>query len=173
MGLEEIKKLIDGDPNVLIKKAEDLGMDFSGLSKDIAKEMVKKEFSITDDQFDSVDFIFWISYFVERTAEDLIIYPEVSSGSRKKAIGVLVNKLHFGEKIKVIEELYIGEKNEFVKLMRKVQDMRNDIAHGRFADLNYGGYNLSDNRARLKLIANLRDVLLKKNGNKDVEVGKN
>ena len=41
--------------------------------------------------------------------------------------------------------------------------MRNKIAHGRFDDLNYGGYDLSNNRARLKLIANLRDTLLKKN----------
>ncbi len=170
MNIEEIKKLIDGDPDALIEKAQNLGIDFSDLQKDIAKEMVRKRFSLTDDQFEAVDFIFWIAYFVEREAEDLIVYPEVQIGARKKAMEVLINKLHFGDKIKVIEELYTDKKDELVKLMRKIQDMRNDIAHGRFENLNYGGYNLSDNRAKLKLIANLRDVMLKKYHNKDKEV---
>ncbi len=163
MDIEEIKKLVDGDPDTLIKKAEELGVDLDGLNKDIAREMVKKRFSLTSDQFEAVDFIFWIAYFVEREAEDLIIYPETQIGARKEATEALVSKLHFGDKIKVIEELYTGRKDEFIKLMRKIQNMRNDIAHGRFEDLNYGGYSLSDNRARIKLIANLRDVLLKKN----------
>jgi hypothetical protein len=163
MDIEDIKKLVDGDPDALIKKAEELGVDFSDLNKDIAREMVKKRFSLTKGQFEAVDFVFWIAYFVEREAEDLIIYPEVQIGARQKAMEALVNKLHFGDKIKIIEELYTGKKDNFVKLMRKIQDMRNDVAHGRFDNLNYGGYNLSDNRGKMKLIANLRDTLLKKN----------
>lgn len=163
MDIEEIKKLVNGDPDILIKKAGEMGIDFSGLNKDIAKEIVRKRFSLTEDQFEAVDFIFWIAYFVEREAGDLIVYPEVQIGARKEAMEALVGKLHFGDKIKVIEELYTGKKDEFIKLMRKIQDMRNDIAHGRFENLNYGEYSLSDNRARLKLIANLRDALLKKN----------
>lgn len=74
----------------------------------------------------------------------------------------IVNKLHFGDKIKVIEELYTGKNDALIKLMRKIQDMRNDISHGRFDDLTYGGYHLSDNRGKFKLLANLRDVFLKK-----------
>ena len=49
---------------------------------------------------------------------------------------VMVGKLHFGDKIGIIEELYSGKKNNFIKLMRKIQNMRNDVAHGRFDDLN-------------------------------------
>jgi len=163
MYIEDIKKLIDGNPDTLIKKAEELGVDFKGLDKDIAKEIAKKRYSITENQFEAVDFIFWIAYFVERTAEELIIYPEVQIGARKEAMEVLVGKLNFGGKIKVIEELYTGKKDPFIKLMKEVQALRNNIAHGRFNNLNYGGYDLSDNRARIKLIANLRDTLLKKN----------
>jgi hypothetical protein len=163
MNIEEIKKLIDGDPDVLIEKAKSLGIDLSGFPKDIAKKMVRERYSLTDDQFEAVDFIFWIAYFVEREAEELIVYPEVQIGARREAMEALINKLHFGDKIKIIEELYTDKKDKFIKLMRKIQDMRNDIAHGRFEDLNYGGYNLSDSRARIKLIANLRDVMLRKN----------
>ncbi|MFZ4500537.1 MAG: hypothetical protein ACOYMZ_03555 [Minisyncoccia bacterium] len=162
MTIEEIEKLVDGDPDVLIQKAEELGIDLGGLNKGIAKEMVKKRFSLTEEHFEAVDFVFWIAYFVEREAEELIIDPEVHVGARKSAMEALVSKLHFGDKIKIIEELHTGKKDEFVKLMRKIQDMRNDVAHGRFNDLNYGGYNLSDNRAKIKLIGNLRDVLRKK-----------
>jgi len=162
MNIDEIEKLVDGDPDTLIEKAAELGIDFSGLDEDIARKMVQKRFSLTDQQFKAVDFVFWIAYFVEREAEDLIIYPEVQIGARQRAIEALVNKLHFGDKIKIIEELYTGKKDSVVKLMRKIQDMRNDIAHGRFDNLTYGGYHLSDNRGKLKLIANLRDVFLKK-----------
>ena len=124
--------------------------------------MVKKRYSLTDSELDTVDFVFWISYFIERTAEELIIEPQVLVGAPRKTMESVVNKLHFGEKIKVIEELYISTKDTFIKFMRKVQDMRNDIAHGRFNNLKYGGYDLSDNRGKIKLVAELRDSLLKK-----------
>ena len=162
MDIEDIKKLIDSDPDTLIKKMEELGVNLSGLDRDIARKMVKERFSLTEDQLEAVDFVFWIAYFVEREAEDLIVNPEVQLGARKKAMEALISKLCFGDKIKVIEELYTGKKDKFTKLMRKIQDMRNDIAHGRFDNLNYGGHSLSDNKGKIKLIANLRDVLLKK-----------
>jgi len=116
-------------------------------------------YSLADDEFDAVDFVFWISYFVERTAEELITDPQVSVGAPKRTMDFLVNKLHFGDKIKVMEELYDLTKDRFIKCMRKVQDMRNDIAYGRFNNLKYGGYDLSDNRGKIKLIAELRDSI--------------
>lgn len=160
MNINDIKKLINGDPDTLIRKAEELGVDLSDLDKDIARKMVKERFSLTNEQFDAVDFVFWVAYFVEREAEDLIIYPEVKIGARQIAMDTIIGKLYFGDKIKIIEELYAGKKDSFIKLMRKIQDMRNDIAHGRFNKLTYGGYDLSDSRGKIKLLANLRDTLL-------------
>lgn len=162
MNEEDLKKIVDGDPDTLIKFGAKNGIDFSGLDKNIARTMVKRQYSLTDNELDAVDFVFWVSYFVERTAEELIIDPQVLIGAPKKTMESLVNKLHFGEKIKVMEELYISTKNPFITFMRKVQDMRNDIAHGRFNNLKYGGYDLSDNRGKIKLLAELRDSLLKK-----------
>jgi hypothetical protein len=162
MDINDIEKLVDGDPDTLIQKAAEMGIDFSGLSNDIAREIVKKKFSLNQEQFEAVDFIFWISYMVEKDAEDLITYPEVQLGARQVAMKILIERLHFGDKITVIEELYTGEKDSLLKLMRKIQGMRNDIAHGRFDNLSYGGYHLSDNRGKLKLIAHYRDVMRRK-----------
>src|SRR5690606_518105 len=105
---------------------------------DIARRMVRRRFSLTKQQFQAVDFVFWVAYLVEREAKNLIVYPEVQIGARQKAMETIVNKLHFGDKIKVIEELYTGKNDALIKLMRKIQDMRNDISHGRFDDLTYG-----------------------------------
>lgn len=162
MNEEDIRKLVDGDPDVLINKMAEYGIDFSGLDKDIARIMVKEQFSLTDNEFDAVDFVFWMSYFVERTAEELIIDPQVAIGAPKRTMESVVSKLHFGEKIKVMEELYVPSKDTFLKLMRKVQDLRNEVAHGRFNNLKYGGYHLNDNRGKMKLLADLRDSLRKK-----------
>jgi hypothetical protein len=166
MNEDDLKKLVDGNPDELIKWAEERGIDFSGLSKDIARTMVRQKFALSEEQFEAVDFVFWMSYMVERDAEELIIEPEVHIGARKTSIELLVSRLHFGDKIKVIEQLYTSKDDPFVKLMRQIQDLRNDVAHGRFNNLKYGGYSLSDNRGKLKLIANLRDALRKKQKDK-------
>jgi hypothetical protein len=160
--IDELKKIVDGNPDELIKWAEEHGLDFRELSKDVARDAVKKRFSLTEEQFDAVDFVFWMSYMVERDAEDLIIESEVLIGGRRKSIELLVSRLHFGDKIKFIEEIYSSKEDPFIKLMRQIQDLRNAVAHGRFNDLKYGGYSLNDNRGKLKLIANLRDALRKK-----------
>jgi hypothetical protein len=162
MNLAEIKKLISGNPDEMIRVAEKLGIDFSGLDPSIAKKMVKEQFSLTDADFEAVDFVFWISYFVERSCEELIVYPELKIGARKEMMEAVISKLHFGDKIKIIEELYVNKKDDLVKLMRKIQDLRNHVAHGRFDSLRYGGYHLSDNRGKLKLIGHLRDAFRKK-----------
>ncbi len=46
----------------------------------IARKIVQSRFAITDYEFTSVDFIFWISYYIEREAKDLIITPEINVG---------------------------------------------------------------------------------------------
>lgn len=162
MSIEDIEQLIDGNPDKLMAKCEKLGINFNDLGKDLSKNLVKERYSLTEEEFEAVDFVFWIAYLVERTAEELIIQPEIAAGARQAAMEIIVSKLHFGEKIKIIEELHTGKKDKFVKLMRKIQDMRNDIAHGRFNNLKYGGYSLSDNRGKINLIANLRDAALDK-----------
>ena len=159
MDAEEIKKLIDGHPDEMIKKGKELGIDFDA-NKKAVKEMVMKACNLNKKQSEAVDFVFWISYFVEYQVEQMIIIPEVKVGGREKAIKILVNKLHFGDKIDALEKLYLGKKT-ITKLMRIVQNMRNDIAHGRFDNLKYKGYDLSDGCGQLKLILDLRNAFKK------------
>lgn len=160
---EEIRKLVDGNSDVLIKEMGRLGIDFKDLSKDIAKDLVRKAYNLTDDQFDAVDFIFWVSYFIEKTAEDLIIGPEVLEfGAREKTMKTLVDKLHLTDKIKVLSELHTSNNDPLISIMYKIKDFRNDIAHGRFDSLSYAGYHLSDNRGKLRLVADIRDALKRK-----------
>lgn len=162
MNLDDLKKLVDGSPDVLIKWAEENNIDFSGLDKDIAKTFVKERFNLSEEQFRAADFVFWISYYIEREAEDLIIEPEVHIGARRESIELMVSKLYFGAKIELIEKLYSSSKDPFIKLMRKVQTLRNDVAHGRLNNLEYGGFPLHDNRGKIKMIGDLRDSLRRK-----------
>lgn len=160
MDINKIKKIINGDPAKLIHFMEKNGVDFSGLENNIAKKLVREKFSITDEQFNAVDFIFWVSYFTERVAEDLICSSEKNFNVSENSIRYIVNELHFGAKIKVIEELHTANKDSMITIMRKVQNYRNDIAHGKFSNLKYGGWHLADNRAQIKLLADLRDAFL-------------
>ena len=162
MDIKDLKKIVDGKPADLIKFAAEHGIDFSELDKNIARKMVQERFSLSDKEFEAVDFVFWIAYLVESEAEGLIIEPEVNVGARKEAMKIIISKLHFGDKIKIIEELHSSKNDPFIKIMRQIQELRNDVAHGRFSNLKYGGYSLDDNRGKLTLIANLRDALLKK-----------
>ena len=98
---ELIKTIVDGKPDDLIKFAAKLGIDFSGLDKDMARKLVQKRFALSEEQFEAVDFVFWIAYFVERDAEELMVEPEVQAGARKIAMEAIIGKLHFGDKIKI------------------------------------------------------------------------
>lgn len=164
MNDEEIKKLLEGNSDDLIRKMTELGIDFKDLGKDIAKDLVKRRYKdLTDEHFDAVDFVFWAAYFIERTAEELIIEPEVVQfKAREVAVRALVSKLHFGDKIKIISELHAKNDDPLVKIMWVIKNFRDDIAHGRFNNLVYGSYHLSDNRGKLKLVAAIRDSFDKK-----------
>lgn len=58
MNIKDIEKLINGDPDTLIKRAKELGIDFDSLDDDIARRMVRRRFSLTEQQFQAVDFVF-------------------------------------------------------------------------------------------------------------------
>lgn len=163
---EELMQMVKDSPAKFIKYLEENGIDFdkTAVELDLARKMVTKKYSMDDKSIRAVEFVFWFAYLVEREAQDLIIEPEVYSGARREAIQILTDKLHFGDKISVISELYVKypKKDEFLRLMRKVQDLRNAIAHGRFDELKYDSLDLGDARGQLKITADLMNALLKK-----------
>lgn len=166
MILEKIlMKLIRKNPNDFITLIEKSSVDLkkSKDELDIARTLVKERFSMTKDQIDAVEFVFWFAYLVENEVQDLIIEPEVAVGGRKEAIKIIVDKLHFGDKIAIIENLYITKpkKDKLLTMLRKTNDLRNSVAHGRFDELIYGGYKLSDLQGQLKIVTDLMNSMLK------------
>ena len=76
----------------------------------------------------------------------------------------IVDRRHFGDKISLISDLYIKEpkKDKFVKILWKVNDLRNSMAHGRFDELKYEGHHLSALKGQLKIVTNFMNSALKK-----------
>ena len=108
-----------------------------------------------------IPFNYWL---ILECVSPVIIEPEVHLGGRCESIQLFIDKLHFGDKISIISELYSRnpKKDAFISFMWKINALRNDVAHGRFGNLKYEGLNLSDARGQLKIIADLMNALLKK-----------
>jgi hypothetical protein len=121
---------------------------------DLGRNLVRSRFKINDDGIEAVEFIFWMVYYLERLTQDVIIETESKAGARREAIQKIVDKLHFGDKISILSDLYIEnkKKDDYIKFLWKVNDLRNDVAHGRFNELTYKNYNLSGSEGQLKLI---------------------
>lgn len=133
---------------------ENTSFESTNIKLDLGRRLVRERYKINDDGIEAVEFVFWIVYFLERLTQDMIIGAECKVGARREAIQKIVEKLHFGDKISIVSDLYVKNPNNdaLVKLLRKVNDLRNNVAHGRFSELIYGGHHLSDSKGQLKLI---------------------
>jgi hypothetical protein len=164
--IEEMMKMVLENPNEFIKFLEENKIDFKKTRDelDVARKIVRERYKMSDEDIKAVEFVFWFSYFVEREIQDLIVEPEVRVGGRKEAIQLFADKLHFGDKISIISELYVQnpKKDVLISLLWKINTLRNEVAHGRFNELKYEEYKLSDARGQLKIIADLMNALLKK-----------
>ncbi len=162
---EDIENLLS-NPEDLFKYFNTKGVDLNEIKKriDSGRSIVRKAYKMTDTEIEAVEFCFWFSYFVERETQDLIAYPEIMLGARPEAINKIIDRLHFGDKISLISDLYTKEpkKDKFLKMLWKVNDLRNSMAHGRFDELKYEGYHLSDVKGQLKIVSDFKNSLLKK-----------
>lgn len=163
---DELMQLLKKNPMEFIQLLEQKKLDFDEAKKslDVGRKIVQERYSMSKDDIDAVEFVFWFTYFVEREAQDLIVWPEVQLGARREAMQVVTERLSFGDKITVISKLYVkdAKKDAFVSLLHQVNNLRNSVAHGHFDQLKYGGYSLSDFRGQLKITADLMNVSLKK-----------
>jgi len=163
---EKMMEMVRENPDKFIKYLEERKIDFnkSRLELDIARTIIQHKYPMKKKDIDAVEFVFWFAYFVEREVQDLIVEPEVKLGARRIAIQLITDKLYFRDKISIISELYVKDpkKDKFIKFLHKVNNLRNSVSHGRFDELKYGKYMLSDVRGQLKIVADLMNVLLKK-----------
>lgn len=166
MEIEEIKKLLFSNPDKLIDLLEKEGKDLDEVKKrlDLGREIVRKKYKMNEREIEAVEFCFWFSYFVERETRNMIIFPEVRAGARVEAMQAIIDRLTFGDKISLISDLYVkdSKKDKLVKMLWKINELRNAMAHGRFGELRYGKYHLSDLRGQLKILIDFTNSLLKK-----------
>lgn len=163
---EEFKKAFVKEPHKVILEMEALGIpvdDFRkqmSLGRDLTKSFFKE---MTDNDMDAVEFTFWIAYMSERLMHELIIDSEVNLGARKEGIVALVEKLYFNQKITTVEDLYLSseKKTDFISLLRIISGLRNDVAHGRFNKLTYGGFPLHDLKGQMKLTTDFKNAAVK------------
>lgn len=162
--IKDLEKIVDGNPSDLLKWSKENGVNFdgSGIGKKMLFGMIANFFPITPSQKDAVDFLFWISYYLEKEVEELVKTPELHIGARVEFLESVFSRMHFGDKIQLMQDLYADKKDPLIKFMRKIQNFRNDIAHGRFNKLTYGGYSLGNDNAHILMIGELRDALLDK-----------
>ena len=138
----------------------------------------KGALGLTDQQIDTVSFVFWLVYMAETDLESIIKSAWSLAGSgfsddvRQRANKILqerysgsrivdVNKLDFFlTKIVVLESLY--GKDVRVKMLYKLNDLRNDISHNRIDNLMYDGLALSERPAKEKIIIDYFETLMAK-----------
>ncbi len=151
-------ELLGGNVDKAIKDLESQGLDFDSVTKgiDFGRKIVAEKFSINERDMRAVEFVFWVSYYIEKEIEDLIVSPQVQSGtSNEEILKIMLEDRSLGQKISLIEKMYPeSESREMLKVFRKIQNLRNDIAHGRVQNLTYGGYSLSG-AGQVKLLNHL------------------
>lgn len=152
---EEIEKLLFSKPDKFVELLEKEGKDVNRIKKrlDLGRKIVRQGYKISDKEVEAIEFCFWFSYFVERRIRDMIIPPEVMAGANVGVMQTIIDRLNFGDKISIISDLYYkdSKKDGFVKILWKINELRNAMAHGRFDELKYGGYHLSDLKGQLKI----------------------
>ena len=167
---ELLKKLLENTVDLILNLEKD-GADFSSSAKelDIARYMVKERFSLSEDQINSVEFVYWISFWAEKELHKDILEIETNLGARSVAMESVLNKLHFGDKIKVMKEIYISDtkKDPYLEIYNKINNLRNAVAHGRYEELKYGGYELHEFKGQLKLLSDFRNAALTKTNHSD------
>jgi hypothetical protein len=160
---EKITKFLFSKPKEAFEFFEKGGVDFKQLKElDLGRLLVKQRYQLTQEQIEAVEFVYWLSYFEEREFGHIISEVEKSKGATTPMIQAMLDKLHFGDKISLIEQHYASQSKDkdFIKLAWKVNKLRNEVAHGRFDDLNYDGFHLSDPKGQLKIIIDLMNAAL-------------
>jgi len=138
----------------------------------------KGALGLSDGEINTVSFVFWLVYMAETDLEDIITEAWRMAGSafsedvKRLATEILQkqysgsrtvdpNKLvYFIDKIVVLEALY--GKDARVKMLYKLNDLRNALSHNRIGALSYGGMLLSNRPAKEKILIDYFEMLTAK-----------
>ncbi|OGI26046.1 MAG: hypothetical protein A3J76_05545 [Candidatus Moranbacteria bacterium RBG_13_45_13] len=133
--------------------------------KDLNRLFAKTRFKLSDDQMDTVEFALWHIYYVERSLGDVLVKIlkggiKSNDGSYEELIEYLIDRLFFTEKINIFEKASSTNRpKNLLKYLRKINNIRNDVYHGRIDNLKYDGKNLTSRETKEKLIDDLDSAL--------------
>ncbi|MCK4745179.1 hypothetical protein KAS41_03895 [Candidatus Parcubacteria bacterium] len=156
--INQLKKIIKNIPN-------------NELSRIISSGALK----LDDDIIDTISFVFWICFMAEQDLKNIeyeslriakIAYPEGINEKNLKIIeeeyGIRLHKIdpndknhlerniYFSDLIKIKEKLF-GKKN-ITKLLWKLNNIRNDLSHGRIDNLKYNSESLFLHSTKKRLL---------------------
>jgi len=160
-----IRDVLKENPVEAIEILRKAGVDTASFAKELSlsRKNVQSKYNLSDIDASAVEHVFWYAYDLEREVEGLIVTPGVARGADKGYMQNLVNGLTFSQKISILESIYpfSGERaaHNFFKILRKVQGLRNSVAHGRFSELKYKNVHLGDLDGQFKMIADLGDAM--------------
>ena len=151
----------------LLKKTLSEGTE-GQLNDAISKGALK----LDDKQIKMVSFVFWICYMAEIDLTDCMVRAwnmstaisppdEATKDFIKVNYSINLDKINesymreeavFNEKIVIYEKLF-GE-TEYLKIIKKIKKLRNDISHNRIDELSYNGKSLLDRKVKEEMIVN-------------------
>ncbi len=156
-------KMFRANPKEALDYFEKQGLDFSKAAKelDLGRLLIKEIFGMNNDLIDATEFVFWISYFAERELTDTILSIEkIILGKSTPMIEGMIDRLCFGDKISLVEKHYAGKSSaDYIKILRKINMLRNDVAHGRLEELAYNNLPLSDAKGQTLLMADFMNAM--------------
>lgn len=162
MGSDKLFDELTKNTRNFFSELEKENFDFSKLKKiDLGRTIVKKRFNLTEEQISAVEFVYWISYYAETEIREMILEIEkIKTGKDNPVIDSFLDNLNFTDKILILEKNYALNDSDkpFIKILWKIKDFRNDVAHGKFDKLVYDKYPFSDPRGQLILIADIMNA---------------
>lgn len=166
MNKEEISKLVLSNPDEAWRKIQSGELDTSKVVVNVLRTRAKDQFKMTDGQMEAAESTYWGSYLVERNISEMISILEKSSGNTD-IVDDMLNRLSFGGKISLMNDRYnkTSQIKPFINMAWKINQLRNDMAHGRFNNLKYEGIDLSDRKGQFKFLIDLTTAFTKSASN--------
>jgi len=165
MNEEELKEFLFANPEGFFAMCDDKGVSLDFLKElDIPKLIVAKRYKdeCTPEFFAAADTVLWVSYFSERELTRAIKDIEINHGRDLNEMQAELDEMVFGQKITFADDNYnqSGNSDAYIKMLRSIKELRNDMAHGRMDELVYKGYSLGDIKGQMKLVVDLANSAL-------------
>lgn len=135
------------------------------------KEAVIEKLSATDKEIETVNFVFWLTCFIEKEIFTKVVSTSISQWAKLAGMKnsdeyllFIFDEVSFMGKIKILEkgfDLY-GPGNPglkpFIRYCKELSDLRNIIAHHKFSNLKWRGKDINEEETKSLMIQEFETV---------------